>query len=77
MLAIKINILPEININSSSSAEKREGTDTSKLFQNFANKTFHFKISCLASYFEIQGSSERKREKTFTRQWRNSKEKKA
>ena len=34
--------------------------------------TFHFKISWLASYFTVQRSSERKREKTFTWQWRNS-----
>ena len=34
--------------------------------------TFHFKISWLASYFTVQRSPERKREKTFTWQWRNS-----
>ena len=38
--------------------------------------TFHFKISCLASYFAVHGSPKREREKTFTWQWQNSKEKK-
>ena len=39
VLAIKINIVLEVNINSSSSADRREGTDDLKTLQNFANKS--------------------------------------
>ena len=39
MLVIKINIVLEININSSSSADRREGTNDLKTLQTFADKS--------------------------------------
>ena len=60
-----------MNINSSSSADRRENS-----FRILPTKViFHFKISWLASYFVVQGNPEKKRKKTFTCQWSNSKEK--
>ena len=38
MLAIKIHIVLEININSSSSADKKEGTDDPKTFSQFCQQ---------------------------------------
>ena len=75
MFSIKINIVLEITINSSSSAGWREGIDNLKTPQNLPIKiTFYFKIFCLASYFAAQGSPESNQsEKKFTLQWRNSK----
>ena len=60
MLAIKINIVLKINIDSSSLADKREGTNDLKTVSEFC-VTFHFKISWLASYFAVQESPARKR----------------
>ena len=65
MLAVKINIVLEISINSP------------KLFQNFANKTIFailklpFKISWLASYTAVQGSPERKKRENSKEKERN------
>ena len=77
MDAMKINIALTININSSSSPDKREGNDD--LAQNFfrilpIKLTFHLRIRSLASYFAVQRRPERKEEKRFTWKWRNSKE---
>ena len=38
MLAIKIHIVLEININSSSSADKKEGADDPKTFSQFCQQ---------------------------------------
>ena len=46
LLATKINIVLEINISSSSSTDRAEGTSNFKTFSGFYQKvTFHFKIS--------------------------------
>ena len=48
-----------MNINSSSSADRRENS-----FRILQTKViFHFKISLLASYFVVQGSPEKKERK--------------
>ena len=48
VLAIKINIVLEID-NSSSSADRWEGTGDLKTLSKFYQVTFHFKISWLAT----------------------------
>ena len=63
---MKINIALTININSSSSPDKREGNDD--LAQNFfrilpIKLTFHLRIRWLASYFAVQRRPERKLER--------------
>ena len=68
--AKKINIVLEINIDSYSLADRREGTNDFKTFGTLIKVTLHFKISYCNSR-----SAERKREKSFTWHWRNSKEK--
>ena len=40
VLTVKINIVLEININISSSADRREGTGDLKIFQSFTNKSY-------------------------------------
>ena len=56
--------------------QKQKAPVTSKLFQNFSNESNLLFQNQVTSYFEIQGCPNRKHEKkTFTWQWRNSKEK--
>ena len=64
LLAITVNIVLEINLNSSSSNDRGEGTSDFKN-QNFTNKsiTFYFKINQLTSYFATQGIQKEKERK--------------
>ena len=60
VLAVKINIVLEISINSTSSAARRKRTDDLKLFQNFTSKSNFSFSDQLISYFPIQGYPEKK-----------------
>ena len=62
LLAIKIDIVLEINIHSSFQPTEEKAPATSKLFQNFTNEnTFHFKISWQAT-LQFKESTKKKRE---------------
>ena len=76
LLAIKINIVLEININSSSSADREEGTNYFKTLSEFHQLKYKLFILILADQpYCNSRNPERKREKTFTWQWKNNKEK--
>ena len=76
MLAIKINTVSKININSSSSADRRKGTRQPQHFFRILpiKVILHFKISWLATLRFKGVLKENKEKKTFTWHWRNSKE---
>ena len=63
LIAIKISIVLEININSPSSTDRGEGTSASKFFQNFTNKSYFSYLNQLTSYFPIQGIQKEKERK--------------
>ena len=76
VLAIKINNALTININRSSSVDKRRHRRPSRSFRILQiKKTFHFKISWLATLQFKELLKKKKQEKTFTWQRGNSKQK--
>ena len=74
-LATKISIILEININSSSSADRGKGTSDFKILSEFYEEKLLFVLKLAEQLLCNSRNPERKREKIFTCQWRNRKEK--